>query len=432
MLSMISHFLVPEIIFVPGPLGCNGSLFSYHGLWGEPPLKVSLERIVLKGLDVDFALPASLIETRDEFIRFLEKELKPHLRTWERDNAVPDDFFWALGAGNWLGFQQSEQGWTEEAALKQALMMEETAKVSPGVAVAYLVQMSLGLKGLYLYGTAEHKKAHLENAIRGETLVCLASTENQAGSDVAAMETVARKVDGGWLLTGSKSWATNGNISDYAVVTAVSDPQAERTRRISMFWVDLREKGVKRRKLNKGVWIPSDLTRITMEDVFVPNEDLMGERGQGMRQVLTIFTHSRLIIAALAVGTAAGAFELALAHAKKRNLFGRRLADLQAKSFEMAELHAQLEAARLMTYKACWTKDGTLDYFDMDAAMAKYLSVEAARRVSTWAADLFGAASVVVDHPIHKFPLDAWAVSLGEGTQDVQKLVIFRKLMEKV
>jgi alkylation response protein AidB-like acyl-CoA dehydrogenase len=197
-----------------------------------------------------------------------------------------------------------------------------------------------------------------------------------------------------------------------------------------MFLVDLSADGVRRRKLNKQVWIPSDLTRLQFNDVFIPNDQLLGIRGRGLQQVLTVFTHSRVSIAALTIGTAAGAFELALNHANKRTVFGQRILDFQAKAFEASDLYAKIEAARLMLWKACWKVDNGEDYRQA-SSLAKYLAVEVAREVTVWAADIFGAASVIYEHPIHKFPMDAWAASLGEGTQDVQKLIIFRELMKR-
>jgi alkylation response protein AidB-like acyl-CoA dehydrogenase len=293
-----------------------------------------------------------------------------------------------------------------------------------------LVQISLGTKGLYLFGTNEQKKQYLAGAIKGETLLCVGNTENLAGSDVANISASAIKVDGGWILNGSKSYVTNGYVADYAIITAVTDPDASRTRRLSLFWIDLNAEGISRHKLNKDVWIPSDLTRIQLKDVFVPEKNLMGVRGKGLSHILEIFTNSRITISALALGTAVGAFEMGLERAKKRDVFGQKIADFQAKSFEIADFYARIEAARMMLYKACWVKDHLNQDYRLEASMAKYLSVDIAKHVSLWAADLFGAASVVVDHPIHKFPMDAWAVALGEGTQDVQKLVIFREVMK--
>jgi alkylation response protein AidB-like acyl-CoA dehydrogenase len=329
-----------------------------------------------------------------------------------------------------LGFKQENGQFIEQSYLTQSVLMEKLAEISPGVAVAVLVHISLGMVPLFLYGSESQKQTYLPSAVRGETLLCLGNTEHRAGSDVANIGMEAEKVSGGWVLNGIKSYVTNGAISDLALVTAVSDPDASRNRRLSMFLVDLSSTGVGRKKLNKRVWIPSDLTRLHFDKVFVPDENLVGERGKGLHQVLATFTQSRIPISGLTVGTAVGAFEAGLERAKKREIFGQRIADFQAKSFEIADFFTRIQAARLLVLRAGWTKDQGKD-FRMEASMAKYMSVEIARQIGLWAADLFGAASVMQDHPVHKFPMDAWASSLGEGTQDVQKLIIFREIMKK-
>jgi alkylation response protein AidB-like acyl-CoA dehydrogenase len=308
--------------------------------------------------------------------------------------------------------------------------VESLSKLSPGVAVAFGAHTSLGTKGLLLFGNQKQKGVYLDSALQGDTLMCLGNTEIMAGSDVANVTCQAGKVDGGWLLNGSKAYVTNGAISDLAVITAVSDPEGNRNKRLSMFLVDLSAEGVSRRKLHKQVWIPSDLTRLQFKDVFVPDENILGERGRGLQQVLTIFTDSRILISAMALGTAGGAFELALEHASKRQIFGKKIVEFQAKAFEIADFFTRIESARLMLWKACWTKDQGKD-FRLESSMAKYLTVILAREVGLWAADLFGAASVIFEHPVHKYPMDAWAASLGEGTQDVQKLIIFREILKK-
>ena len=377
-----------------------------------------------------FLLDEAVVDEMKCFKEFLLEHLIPQLGVWCAKGAIPRSFFLSLGAGNWLGSDRSERIPVEWSSLKQALLMECMAKVSPGVAVSVTVHISLGMKALFLYGADSLKESILPRAVRGEVLLCLGNTEPTAGTDVAGIASSVRKVDGGWVLNGTKAYVTNGTLSDLAIVTAISEPEAERNRKISMFLVDLSATGVSRSKLRKAVWIPSDLTRIQFKDVFVPDGNLVGERGWGLQQVLDIFTQSRLSISALALGTAQGAFELALEHAKKREVFGTRLADFQAKSFEIADLYTRMEAAKLMLWKACWARDAGMD-FRMESSMAKYLSVEMARQVGSWSADLFGAASVLSEHPIHKFPMDAWAASLGEGTQDVQKLIIFRELMKR-
>jgi alkylation response protein AidB-like acyl-CoA dehydrogenase len=260
--------------------------------------------------------------------------------------------------------------------------------------------------------------------------MCLGNTENIAGSDVAGIAMTAEKVDGGWVLNGTKAYVTNGYIADLAVITAVSDPQATRNRRLSMYLVNLKADGVHRTKLNKQVWIPSDLTRLKFNAVFVPEDHLLGNRGRGLQQVLDIFTNSRVPIAALTLGGAVGAFNLAVDHMQKRKIFGRKIVAFQAKAFELSDFYAKIESARLMLWKACWKVDQGAD-FRQAASLAKYLTVEVAREVTRWAADIFGAASVVREHPIHKYTMDTWGSSLGEGTQDVQKLVVFREFMKR-
>jgi alkylation response protein AidB-like acyl-CoA dehydrogenase len=379
---------------------------------------------------MDFSIPGEVAHDIESFKDFLKLHLAPNLAAWNRQGAVPRSFFTALGDEGWFGFAMRDGRMVKFPALRRQALAEQMAVMSPGVGIAALVHEDLGMIGLHLYGSEEIQRRYAAAAVRGETLLCLGNTEGVAGSDVAAIAMSARKASGGWILNGIKPYVTNGLISDYAIITAVSAPEADRSRRLSMFLVDLTAVGVQRKKLNKQVWIPSDLTRIQLDDVFVPEGHLLGEEGHGLRQVLAIFTHSRIPISALTLGTAVGAFEMGIDHAARRKAFGKRLIEFQAKSFEIADFHARIEAARLMLYKACVTQDAGAD-FRMESSLAKYLAVEIARETATWAADLFGAASVIREHPIHKFPMDAWGSSLGEGTQDIQKLVIFRELMKR-
>jgi alkylation response protein AidB-like acyl-CoA dehydrogenase len=379
---------------------------------------------------MDFSIPQETLEETRRFRTFLEKELSPSLSLWYEQAAVPRSFFSLMAEQGWFSFSFSEDRLTKHTALREALLAEELAKISPGVAVAILAHQDLGLTGLWLFGSDHLQKNYGPSAVLGNTLLCIGNTESGAGSDSANIAMQARKVEGGWILNGSKAYVTNGFISDYAILTAVSDPEAERNRRISMYLVDLQSEGVNRFKLNKQVWVPSDLTRIQCSNVFVPDDHLLGERGQGLRQILSIFTYSRVVISALTLGTALGAFELAVDHGQKRKISGQRIWDQQGKAFELADLFSRLEAGRLMMLKACWAMDQGQD-FRLESSLAKYLAVDVARAVTTWAADLFGAASVIREHPIHKFPMDAWASSLGEGTQDVQKLVISREVMKR-
>jgi alkylation response protein AidB-like acyl-CoA dehydrogenase len=379
---------------------------------------------------MDFSIPAEVSKDLILYRDMIKTHVKSQLTAWNKKREIPRDFFKTLGAGGWYGLQAQHGDLTRGSVLREALMAEEVAKVSPGVAVAILAHIDLGLSGLFHFGSKRLRKKFGIPAVQGKSLMCLGNTENIAGSDVAGIAMQAKKIDDGWLLNGTKSYVTNGAIADLGVITAVSDPAAPRSGRLSMFLVDLNDDAVRRKKLNKQVWIPSDLTRLQFTDVFVPDNHLVGTQGKGLQQVLTVFTNSRVPIAAMTLGTAVGAFELALDHANKRKVFGQTISNFQAKSFEFADLYAKIEAARLVLWKACWKVDNGED-FRQESSLAKYLAVEVAREVTLWAADIFGAASVVYEHPIHKFPMDAWAASLGEGTQDVQKLIIFRELMKQ-
>ena len=379
---------------------------------------------------MDFSIPDETLKDKKIFKAFLKEHMAPNLTSWHQEEAVPKDFYRAMGKGGWFGFEFKAGQMVKHPSLRGAVIAEELAVISPGVAVAALAHNDLGLTGLWLFGSDRLKAKYGDPGVRGETLICVGNTESGAGSDVASVSSSAEKVDGGWLLNGSKAYITNGLVSDMGVVTAVSDPQAGRNKRLSMFLMDFSAKGVSRKKLSKQVWLPSDLTRVRFKNVFVPDDHLMGERGRGLRQVLNIFTHSRVTISALTLGTAVGAFELAIEHAGKRKIFNREIQEFQAKAFEMADFYAKIEAVRLLLWKACWAMDKGHD-FRLESSLAKYMAVLTAREVTTWAADIFGASSVIHDHPVHKFPMDAWAASLGEGTQDVQKLIIFREMMKR-
>ena len=200
---------------------------------------------------MNFAIPDEVVKDLEQFKDFLQIHQEPYLSEWYKKEAIPREFFQQLGRNGWLGFSQENKQITEQAALRQSILGENLATISPGVAVAVLVQISLGMAPLFLFGSQEQKQRHLPSAISGETLICLGNTEHKAGSDVARVAMQANKVEGGWILNGTKAYVTNGAISDLALVTAVSDPDASRNSRLSMFLVDLSATGISRKKLDK-------------------------------------------------------------------------------------------------------------------------------------------------------------------------------------
>ena len=378
---------------------------------------------------MDFAIPADISEEIAKFGEFIKTDILPDLPGWRQKRELPRTFFQSMGQQGWYGLKFDNGRLIRDSALKESLIAETLARTSPGVAIASLAHTDIGLMGLFLFGSKDLQQKYGASAVEGKTVMCLGNTENIAGSDVAGIAMTAEKVEGGWKLNGTKAYVTNGLVADWGVITAVSDPGAEKRNRLSMYLVDLNAAGIRRKKLNKQVWIPSDLTRLSFKDVFVADDHLLGTRGRGLHQVLEIFTNSRVPIAALTLGSAVGAFDLAVKHMQKRKIFGETMISFQAKAFELSDFYAKLESARLILHKACWLIDRGEDFREA-SSLAKYLSVEVAREVTLWAADIFGAASVIQEHPIHKYPMDVWGSSLGEGTQDVQKLIIFREVMK--
>jgi alkylation response protein AidB-like acyl-CoA dehydrogenase len=178
---------------------------------------------------------------------------------------MPRGFFESMAKGGWFNFTFKNGKLSKLSALRSALIGEQLAMVSPGIAVARLAHADLGLTGLWLFGSETLQHQYAESVVKGETLMCIGNTESVSGSDVASITSQAQKIEGGWVLNGTKGYVTNGTIADMALITAVSDPRAPRNRRISMYFVDLNTKGVTREKLNKQVWIPSDLTRVQLK-----------------------------------------------------------------------------------------------------------------------------------------------------------------------
>jgi alkylation response protein AidB-like acyl-CoA dehydrogenase len=282
---------------------------------------------------MDFSIPQPLKDDVDRASARIAEQIGPQLPAWYREGELPREFFDLVGEAGGFGFELARGRLVRRSALREALLTEALARVSGGAAVAALAHADLGMMGLSLFGGESLQGRYGRDALAGRTVMCIGNTESRAGSDVAAVATRAEPVEGGWRLTGTKAYVTNGAVADLAVVTAVTDPDGPRTGRLSMFLVDLHASGVLRTKLNKQVWVPSDLTRIELRGVFVPRDHLLGEPGRGLQQVLRIFTHSRVAIAALALGTAAGAFDLGVRRALSRTVFGRPVADYQAKSF---------------------------------------------------------------------------------------------------
>lgn len=378
---------------------------------------------------MDFAWTQRELELKSSIQQFIEKEIKPHMAGWYRDDEIPRQFFAKMAEEGFLGYLETEGQWMEAPMLDQVLVTQALAEVSPGIAVGVMAHAGLVLYALYRFGNEEQQVRYFLPGVKGQKISAFANTEPIAGSDVANIGLQARPVSGGYLLNGTKMFITNGTISDFLVVSAVTDPQAPRKQEgISLFVVD--GQGLRRQKIRKRVWSPSDLGTLFFENFFVPQEGLIGELNGGFKLIMRTFSSSRVGLAALTVGTAVGAYKLAFQRANVRQAFGRKLIEHEAKAFQFADMMTRLEAARLLTLRAAWLKDIGQDYV-LAASMAKLFACQESREITHFAAEVFGASGVMEDNSVSRFPLDAWAAALGEGTNDIQKLIISRELKKR-
>ncbi len=286
---------------------------------------------------------------------------------------------------------------------------------------------SLGLGHILQCANEEQKKKYLPKLASGKQLAAWALTEPGSGSDAGGMVSRAKQVSGGWVLNGSKNFITHAISADVAVVLVSTDP-AHRTHGVSAFILDKEMKGWSGGKKERKVGMrASETAQLIMEDCFVPDENLIGEVNDGFRQAMKVLDGGRISIAALSLGIAHGAFEAALAYAGQRQQFNRTIDSFQGIQFKLADMGTELDAARLLTLRAASMKDNALPT-TRESAMAKYKASEVAVRCGEEAVQIFGGYGYLRDYPAEKFWRDSKLCTIGEGTSEVQKLVIARQL----
>jgi len=305
--------------------------------------------------------------------------------------------------------------------------VEEVGRACASTGLSYAAHVSLGLGSLALLGSDEQKRAYLVPAARGEFLVAFGLTEPGAGSDAGGTRTRAVKVPGGWRLTGSKSFITNAVSAGVSVITAVTDP-GEGPRGISAFLVPKDVQGFHPSAAYEKLGMrASETAEIVLEDAFVPDENMLGPRGAGFRGFLEVLDGGRISIGALGVGVAQACLDASLAYARTREQFGHRIGHFQAIQFKLADMAMEVELARLLVYKAASLKDGGQP-FGQVAAMAKLFASEVAMRAATQAVQIHGGNGYIREYPVERYLRDAKLLEIGEGTSEIQRLVIARGL----
>jgi alkylation response protein AidB-like acyl-CoA dehydrogenase len=361
---------------------------------------------------------------------FAEHEIGPVAEELDRTKSFPYDLVKRLGELDLMGIPFPEQyGGAGGDSLAYALAVEELARVDSSVAITVCAHTSLGTQPLYLFGSEQQKREWLPQLCRGERLAAFGLTEPEAGSDAGNTQTRAALDDGEWVINGSKQFITNAgtDISALVVITAVTGGR-DGPKEISNILVPNGtpgyEQGTPYRKMG---WNASDTRPLSFADCRVPAQNLVGERGAGLRQFLHVLDIGRIGVAAMGIGLAQGAFEQALAYAKQRRAFGRPISSFQSIQAKLANLSTEIDAARLLVHKAAWLKD-TGRSFTLTAAQAKLKSGRLAVKAADEAVQIHGGYGYIEEYPVCRFYRDAKILTIGEGTDEVQEMVIARAL----
>ncbi|MGH9050654.1 MAG: acyl-CoA dehydrogenase family protein [Acidimicrobiia bacterium] len=358
---------------------------------------------------------------------FAEREIAPHAEQWDRDHSFPTDAVLAMGELGLFGLPFPERyGGSGASFTTLCLAIEELARVDSSTAITLEAGVGLGATPIANFGTEEQRERWLPDLCAGRKLAAFGLTEPDSGSDAGATRTRAVRDGDEWVVSGAKAFITNSGtpITSLVTVTARTGPDDEITSIIVPSGTRGFEVEPAYRKMG---WHASDTHPLRFDDCRVPVENTLGERGAGLRQFLAILDDGRIAIAALAVGLAQGCLEHSVAYAGERSAFGAPIGANQGVAFRCADLAVMTETARLLTYKAAWLKDTGRPYRQV-AAMAKLHATEAAVDASRHATQIFGGYGYVDETPVSRFYRDAKVLEIGEGTSEIQRLVISRGL----
>ncbi|MBU3741683.1 MAG: acyl-CoA dehydrogenase [Candidatus Kapabacteria bacterium] len=369
---------------------------------------------------------------RDHIRSFVEDEVKPIALAHDESQEFPAELFRKFGELGYLGIViPAEYGGSGMGYMEYAIVVEEIARGCPAIALGVAAHNGLCTSHIYRFGSEELRKTYVPRLATGQTMGAWALTEPNAGSDAGGTQTMAVRDGDHWVINGSKNFITHGNVGDICVVMAVTDPSKGK-KGISAFAVDKSMTGFYgSKKENKVGMRCSDTAGITLDNVRVPAANLIGNEGEGFVQALQILDGGRISIAALSVGLAQGAFEAALKYSTERKQFGKRLADFQAIQMKLAKMSMEIDAARAMTYKAAWMRDQGMD-FTLAASQAKLFASEVSVRTSEEAIQIHGGYGYIKEYPVEKYWRDSKLLTIGEGTSEIQKMVIARKLLAEI
>jgi alkylation response protein AidB-like acyl-CoA dehydrogenase len=377
-----------------------------------------------------FELPEDIKLLKNAVREFAEKEIKPFGKEYDEKGEYPWEI---LRKAAKLGFVApdlpEEYGGSNLSVLGCAVIVEEFTRADSSIGTA-IFSSSLGCPMVKYFGTEEQKEKYLPRIPKGEAVSAIAITEPDCGTDVAAIKTRATKKDGGWILNGTKTFITNGSIADWVVVLAKTNPELG-YKGMSAFIVETSWKGYEARRIKKMGLNCHDTAEVFLRDVFVPSENLVGMENMGFYQLMRFFNESRIGVAASQLGMAEGAYERALEYAKQRKSFGKPLIEHQAVAFKLADMFTEIEAARLLVYRAAWLVDNGLPNPALSSA-AKLFASEVAVRVTYEAVQIFGGYGYSKEYDVERYYRDARVGTIYEGTSEAQRIVISRFLAGKL
>jgi len=379
---------------------------------------------------LDFGLSEEQQLLKQTVREFAESELAPHVREWDEKQEFPREVFAKLGSLGLMGVVwPPEHGGSGLTTLDYAIVMEELARVDAGVALSVAAHNSLCSGHIFLAGTDDQKRRFLTPLARGEKVGCWGLTENSAGSDAGGTRTTAVRDGGGWVLNGSKTFITNGRVADTAVVMAVTDREKGK-KGISAFIVERGTKGFRAGKKEDKLGVrSSDTSELVFEDCRIPAGNLLGTEGHGFIDTLRVLDRGRIGIAAFSVGIAQACLEASMRYARERRQFGHPIAEFQAVQFKIADMATRVDAARLLTWRAAFLRDGGKEH-TAESSMAKLYASEMSVQAALDAVQIHGGYGYVKDYPVERYLRDSKLGTIGEGTSEVQRLVIARELLK--
>jgi alkylation response protein AidB-like acyl-CoA dehydrogenase len=383
------------------------------------------------GAGPDFALTDEQRAIQELAREFAKNEVDPIVEEIDEAQRFPMEVMKKAGELGFLGILFPEvYGGVGLGYTEYVLVVTELSKVDPSVGISVAAHNSLCSNHIFKFGTEEQKQRWLVPLSQGESIGAWSLTEPGAGSDASGTRTRAEKVDGGWMLNGSKTFTTHGSVGDVCVIMAVTDPDGPKGRNISAFVLEKGMDGFRPGKKENKLGIrASDTAEVVMESCFVPDDHLLGEPGTGFKQALAILDGGRISIAALGLGTAIGAFDTAVAYAKEREQFGRPIAEFQALQFYFAEMSTRIAAAEALTFAAADAMDRGLPVTRI-ASEAKLATGEAAVFCSERGVQILGGYGFIKDYRAEKYYRDAKICTIGEGTSEIQRMVIARQLFQ--